>query len=115
MLTKRPGSFTGLNSIMSTCGFSSTSYESASATIGGAVTVSALRPTDADQLTTTITGGTSAPSATETGSASKGSDGKGAGETDSPNAAPAVAPAFGLVWLVGVYVSGLVAVGAVVF
>lgn len=107
------GLLTGLNSIMSTCGFSSTSYESASATVGGAITVSAVAPTDADQLTTTITGGTSAPSST---GASTTNSGEPTG-TNSANAAPAVAPrgaAFGLDWLAGVYITGLFVVGAAV-
>lgn len=92
-----------VSSIMSTCGFSSVSYESASATLGETVTVSALRPTASDQLTTTITGGTSAPAATGTNQ-----NGDGQTETSSPNAAPTMAP--GVVYIAGLLGAGVAAV-----
>ncbi|KAF4446174.1 Protein CAP22 [Fusarium austroafricanum] len=89
-----------IDDIMRTCGFSSTTYvaSAASSAVSG-VTVDATRPTDASQLTTTITGGarTNEPSPTGTGTrgGNGGSDASATNNASSPdetNAAAAMAP-----------------------
>ncbi|KAL1852775.1 hypothetical protein VTK73DRAFT_9168 [Phialemonium thermophilum] len=92
-----------VGSIMSTCGFASTSFASSQATLGETITVNATRPTASSQLTTTITGGSSAPSTT--GSGASGATAS-ATTSQSKNAGPTQAPR------VAEYVAGLLAVGA---
>jgi hypothetical protein len=55
---------------MSRCGFSGTTYSASDAGAANSVVVSASRPTNANQLTTTITGG---PAAAPTGAGGAGS------------------------------------------
>ncbi|KAF5017811.1 hypothetical protein F66182_10234 [Fusarium sp. NRRL 66182] len=72
-----------IDEILFTCGWASTTYvASATAAVAG-ITVDAARPTDANQLTTTIVGGTgtrSEPSATPTDDS-----GSGSGNNDDNN------------------------------
>jgi len=92
-----------IDDILYTCGFSSTSYVASSASgIVASITVDATRPTDASQLTTTITGGTAArgtdSAATATSNNNDNSDDNSASATndssspDETNAAAGLAP-----------------------
>ena len=110
-----------IEDILYTCGFSTASYNAASATnLAQSISVDATRPTDISQLTTTIIGGAaggsgsndrgsdSQPTATQGGSNSNNDDGTSATATgdaakaSETNAAPGVAP-FGVA---GVVIAG---------
>ncbi|KAJ4171130.1 hypothetical protein NW754_007275 [Fusarium falciforme] len=92
-----------IDDILYTCGFSSTSYVASSASaIVASITVEATRPTDANQLTTTIVGGTAArgtdSAATATRNSNDNTDDNSASATndssspDETNAAAGLAP-----------------------
>ncbi|WZH46616.1 uncharacterized protein QYS62_007703 [Fusarium acuminatum] len=74
-----------IDDILFTCGFSSTTYvaSAASAAVSG-VSVDASRPTDASQLTTTITGGTRTRDSNEPSNTS-GSGGSGGNSNNNNN------------------------------
>lgn len=59
-----------INEIVSRCGFQGATYSASDSNAANGVVVAATRPTNANQLTTTITGGTGAvgPAPTGTGS-----------------------------------------------
>ncbi|KAM0427936.1 hypothetical protein ACHAPT_007396 [Fusarium lateritium] len=64
-----------IEDILYTCGFSSTSYVASSASaIVASISVDATRPTDASQLTTTITGGTGARGTDSAATATRNND-----------------------------------------
>ena len=74
MLTHKPS----INEILSRCGFQNATYSADDADAANGVVVAATRPTNANQLTTTITGGTgaaatSAGTFTTTGTVTSGS------------------------------------------
>lgn len=58
-----------INEILSRCGFQGTTYSASDADAANGIVVAATRPNNANQLTTTITGGTGAvgPAPTGTG------------------------------------------------
>ncbi|KAK7423816.1 hypothetical protein QQZ08_008859 [Neonectria magnoliae] len=118
------GDLEEIRDILYTCGWSTTSYVSASSTAADSITVDATAPTALSQLTTTIvpgstkTGGANSKSgsdaatATDGASATDSSDDGASATTDSAaqasetdNAAPALAP-FGVA---GVVVAGVFA------
>ncbi|KFA76129.1 hypothetical protein S40288_00360 [Stachybotrys chartarum IBT 40288] len=74
-----------INAIMFTCGFSSTTFAAAATTSAAGISVSAVRPTAASQLTTTITGGTQAV-AEPTGANNDNADDTNADDTNADDA-----------------------------
>lgn len=76
-----------IEDILYTCGFSSTSYVASSASaIVASITVDATRPTDASQLTTTITGGTAARGTDSAATATRNNNDNSDDNSDSASA-----------------------------
>ncbi|OHE96268.1 hypothetical protein CORC01_08486 [Colletotrichum orchidophilum] len=97
-----------INDILRTCGFASTSYASTASYASSTPSVSAARPTNSAQLTTTITpgsGGGGATSPTQTPASGSGNNNGGSSSTPAPNAAGLVSPQ-------GLGVLGAAAIGA---
>ncbi|KAK7713261.1 hypothetical protein SLS64_004510 [Diaporthe eres] len=61
-----------INEILSRCGFQNATYSASDSNAANGVVVAATRPTNANQLTTTITGGAVGPAPTGTGVTSAG-------------------------------------------
>merc|ERR1711912_150911 len=91
-----------INAIVRTCGFSSTTYMASATETAAAITVTATRPTDAAQLTTTFT------AARETGQSNNNNDNNDNNDDSGDNAAGALAP----YWMAGAIVAGAVAMMA---
>lgn len=116
---------------MRTCGFSSTSYSAGAQTT--AVSVQATRPVSAAEITTTINAAGSGPQPTNTSGSGSGNnnnnndnnnngnsnsnnnndDNNNSSPSETPNAAPGVAPAgLGSIFGVGAYVAAAAVAGA---